>query len=139
MRALLGATRAYTLTLTDGQALVLRDACELLARVHMGQFGHVVDEVVLHRENWRDALKPAHEIADQLERVLFPRGLGIKSADIQDRSRVAWDLYQVVRGAIAWADVPPGAPRPSMQVQYDRPMHTGETEPLAKCEVQEGD
>lgn len=136
MRAVSGAGRTYTLTLTEGQARILRDACELLARVHMGQFRHVVDEVVLHRENWH-ALKPAHEIADQLERVLFPRG--IKSADIQDRSRVAWDLYQIVREAIAWANVPPGAPRPSMQVQYDRPMHTSKTEPLAKCEVQEGD
>lgn len=127
--------RTYTLTLTEGQALVLRDACELLARVHMGQFDSVVDEVVLHRTGWTDIIWKAREIASELERAVFPHGLSISSADIPDRSRVAWDLYQVVRGAIAWADVPPGVPRPSWHVQYDDPMHTSEAEPLARCDV----
>lgn len=126
-----------TLEITDAQALVLRDALELLARVQMGQMGAVVDEVVCWRPDGAYSTKPiaeAREAADALRDALMPDNLGIQSTQIPERARIAWDMYQSVRYSLAWSSVPEGAPRPSWQVQYDEPMKTS-AEPLPQVTV----
>ena len=124
----------YTLTLTEEQAAILRDAYELLARVHMGQFNAAVDEVLRRRDDCRDSMYAAKDIACSLERTMFPNGAGPRP----ERANVAWDLYQVVRHSVAWATLPPNEDRPAYLVQYGAPMLTSAQEPLAVCTVDEG-
>jgi hypothetical protein len=59
---------------------------------------------------------------------------GISSPEIPDKYRVAYDIQQVLRNAMAWADLKPGEKPKRMIVDYDSPMRTGE-EPFCRCEV----
>ena len=120
--------RRYTLTVTEPQAALIRDACELLARVNMGQIDAVVYEASLRIENHFD-LHAAHAIATQLADVIWPDGVQKHCA----RSNTAWDMYQVVRHRIAHDHLAPGAQPDRTCVIYREPRRTG-PEPLAAIE-----
>jgi hypothetical protein len=114
---------AYEITVTEEQARVIRDACEMYARVGMGQIGFISEHPALHQLQalMRDGVAVADGIAQHYrDKIEHPHA---------DTTR-AWDLYQVVRGRLAWdaAGNPPA--RPTMQVMYDVPLNTT-GEPLA--------
>ena len=114
----------YELRITEDQARVLRDACELYARVAMGQLRFIA-ELPQAPSALLQSLRGALEIA---ERYMQP------PADVQgeehDRTRRAWDLYQVIRGRLAWDAAGNPPVRPTIQVMYDPPLNTA-GEPLA--------
>ena len=115
----------YELRITEDQARVLRDACELYARIAMGQLRFIAELPHQAPSALLQSLRDALEIA---ERYMQPPD------DVQgeeyDPTRRAWDLYQVIRGRLAWdaAGNPPA--RPTLQVMYDEPLNTS-GEPLA--------
>ena len=115
----------YTLTVNAEQARVLQEACELLARCHIGQFEHAVQAVEPMAE--RDEYDP---LCTALKRVTFPKlgfcgsYYGITSQDRPDEARVAWDLYSLVRHRLSWDRRTPEDdvdPLSRMMVQYDEP------------------
>lgn len=122
----------YELTLTEGQAQVISDALELFLRIHMGQLDSVVDVLEWQRRDF----ETLHELRDEL-RKLSPLATGIPcrssyhgihSKKIHDRSRVAYDLHQVVRHALAYAR----NPEPEItNIHKDAPRRSSQTEALA--------
>ena len=137
----------YTLTITERQACTISMACEVLARLGMGQFKDAFEHLPLRTQNldW----SAWHDDMEQISRILskhMPGGIdgirsstGISNAD--EEARTAWDLHAVIRHRLAWdraiaEGVTDGTKREwpaMMQVSYDEPMKYSE-EPLAKME-----
>lgn len=139
----------YTLTITERQAYALSSACEILARLGMGQTRDALERLPLAAERDYSRWHKTLEIVEHLlsEHTIghvdgWRASLGIKSQDASEESRIAWDLYQVIRHRIAWdraADeglVNEDGSRnwPEMMgVNYDEPMQVS-AEPLARME-----
>jgi len=113
----------YELRITDEQARVLRDACEMYARVGMGQLEFIAEHPAL--SGTASCVRPYIRAA---ENALHTVTLLNEEAP---RVRRSWDLYQVIRGRLAWDDAGNPPARPTMQVMYDKPLSTA-GEPLAE-------
>ena len=121
----------YTLTITEKQAQEISRACEILARLQMGQIDMALREL------------PLDKPLDYQQQLYIENYL--ESLYRQDGERydsVAWDLYQVVRHRLAWdraiaaGEVKPNGRRnwgTMMGVIYDEPLRMG-GEPLAGIE-----
>ena len=125
-------------------------ACEVLARLGMGQFKDALEHLPLRTQNFD--IDAWHDDMEDLARILskhMPGGIdgirsstGISNAD--EDARTAWDLHAVIRHRLAWdrakaEGVTDGTKREwpaMMQVSYDEPMKYSE-EPLAKMEKAE--
>ena len=137
----------YTFTITDQQARVLSTACEVLARLGIGQFEdalrHLPQRDGIDWSAWHADMRAIGATLSQH----MPHGidghrsnLGIHNADPAAQS--AWDLHQVIRHRLAWdrataEGVTDGRTRrwPAMMaVSYDTPHHVG-NEPLATMEA----
>lgn len=140
-------SNTYTLTVTPEQARVISTACELLARLGLGQWPeflrHMPGQVPMEYHNAIDRLLP------EMARLLSEHGpqgtaingwnshLGVGSPHVRDAAHTAFDLHQVIRHRLAWdAAKAEGKDKDRMHtmgVQYDTPMHYGR-EPPAKME-----
>ena len=132
----------YTLTITERQARTLSMACEVLARLGVGQFKDALDHLPEAKQRDWSAW---HDDMEQISRILskhMPGGIDISNAD--EEARTARDLHAVIRHRLAWdrakeEGVTDGTKREwpaMMQVSYDEPMKYSE-EPLAKMEKAE--
>jgi len=118
----------YTLILTARQAAEISSACEIVARLQMGQVDMALRELPGDHPKDYDALR---EIQQMIERLV--------PAKIERGDSIAWDLYQVIRHRLSWdraierGEIKEGDRRkwPEMMgVSYDEPMKKGD-EPLA--------
>ena len=118
--------RTYTITVTERQAEELQEACELLARIKIGQIDHAIERLpgFYDRRDWEQVHATRHEI-HRLANTLMPE------ATKRREDGVAWDLYQVIRYRLSWdrahdlGVIKPGEPRkwPEMMgVSYDEPL-----------------
>ena len=124
----------YVLTLTPEQARVVSRACELFTRLHIGQFNELTWELLeLSRKDFCERRDEAEPLLQQLRRVYFPdlvlpgASYGVGKHLASDR---AWDVYQVVRHAMAWHEHPEGG----VSVDFHTP-YSAANERLATCEV----
>jgi len=119
-------SRTYTLTLTERQAAELQEACELLARIKIGQIDHAIERLPGYYDtrDYERRHATQHEIK-RLANSLMPE------ATRRREDGIAWDLYQVIRHRLAWdraydqGAIKPGEPRkwPEMMgVCYDEPL-----------------
>lgn len=139
----------YTLTLTEQQARTLSIACEVLARLGIGQFRDALEW--LPTTEWRpNGWNEDMEIVSMILCKYMPdkvdgyrSSLGIHHKDVAKEAKIAWDLYQVIRHRLAWdraiaeGIVKPGEQRKwpeMMQVHYDTPSKVS-TEPLARMDA----
>lgn len=143
--------RRYTLTITEAQAHVIRDACELLARLGLGQWPefllHMPGQVPMQQYHAIDRLLPemAHLLSEHGPQNPIINGwnshLGIGNRHVPEDAHTAFDLYAVIRHRLAldeakdkgWVDDQGRLDPKVFGVQYDTPMHYGK-EPLAKME-----
>lgn len=130
-------SKQYQLTVTAEQAQVLSDACELMARLRIGQFYDIVWKVF---PETLGSEKIDHEFVRGLfDRIAFELrdkpGHSGSDADWSEPCKVAWDLHQVVRHRLAWDKTPEGN---SMNVHFDEPMPRGLGK-LAQIENVEGE
>lgn len=125
----------YTLTLTARQAAEISSACEILARLQMGQIDMALRELPL--ASYLD-----YDKQRMIESILLP----LYDDGKKRHGTIAWDLYQVVRHRLAWdravdrGEIEPGERRnwsKMMGVCYDEPMQWG-GETLARIEKAEG-
>jgi hypothetical protein len=118
----------YTLTVTEEQVRIIRDACELLARLRMAQFDaihHIAlpDMPTEHLPEFREhAWALEAELANEYHTPHDQTGV----------REAAWDLYQVTRHRLAHDRLKPGE-QPDYTVQFSTPRLTGR-EPLARIE-----
>ncbi len=124
----------YVLTLTPEQAHVVSRACEFFTRLHIGQFDELTWELMdLSSKDFCERRDEAEPLLQQLRRVYFPdlvlpgASYGVGKHSASDR---AWDVYQVIRHAMAWHEHPEGG----STVDF-RPPFSAAKEPLATCEV----
>jgi hypothetical protein len=124
----------YTLHLNEKQAGEISLACEILARLRMGQIDMALRELPLE--------KPMEY---EQERYISNYLRSLYHQDGRQLHQVSWDLHQVIRHRLAWdrayrdGIVKPGDARDwnqMMGVLYDEPLPMGD-EPLAKIERSE--
>jgi len=135
----------YTLTITEQQARTISTACELMARLGMGQWPEALSHLPMQDSkrggDHISALLPymAGLLVDGIDG--WGSHLGIRGARTPETARTAWDLYAVIRHRLAWdAAVERGLTAGEFRnwrtmggVHYDDPEHIGK-EPLATIE-----
>ena len=128
----------YTIHISAAQAQVISTACEVLARLGMGQFRDALEHLPLSEtvpDGWFEDMDGIAHILKKHTTVM--QGVGayhsIGSHKTSAQSKTAWDLYQVVRHRLAWDASPEGN---SMSVMFDTPRKTS-AEPLAWMEKSE--
>lgn len=130
----------YILTLTPEQAAVVQMACEMLARMEIGQFNIIseqlldvsamdIDEYCFRRDMANKALELSACLIYGQNSYGKP-DISIKS-DLHHR---AWNVYQVLRYTRSWHENPKGG----FTVNYDKPMNLT-NEPLPKCKIERGE
>lgn len=136
----------YTLTLTEAQAQTLSIACEVLARLGMGQYKDALDNLPqrdgIDWDAWHDDMRGIGYILSKHMPGIdgYISHIGIRKA--AQESRLAWDLHQVIRHRLAWdravaRGVTDGTVRnwnEMLGCNYDEPCRTCEA-PLARMEA----
>lgn len=111
--------KKYTIEVDESQAKTLVRACELFARINMGQLDVISEEF------------PDHMHQDFLRHQL--KTLPVKPVAIHegsDHARISWDLYQTIRYRLAWDKNPEGG----HTVDFSPPIKYGNSE-LAKIRI----
>ena len=146
-------TRRYTIAVTAEQARIISQACDLLARLGIGQWPEFIKYMPepLSFTGRHDAVQALRPVMADLLRQYSPAGaydgyqshLGILNELAARGAREAWDLHQVLRHRMEWdraiaEGLTVGTTRNwtggMMYVNYDEPMHAG-SEPLAVIEA----
>lgn len=92
-----------TITVTEEQARTIATACEILARLGIGQFRDALDKLPrpeAFQTVWHEGLDAIGEILSQYMVGNVSGGsssLGILHPNVSDEARQAWDIYQCVR------------------------------------------
>lgn len=122
--------KTYTLAITEEQARVLVNACDFFSRIGIGQLDRVLDEFRFSKDVSPEKLDEARKFIDHAKFLLtgFPPNAshGIRSPQVKDIYRVAYDLQQVIRHRLAWDAKPEGG----IGVHFDEPWRSS-NEPLA--------
>ena len=125
----------YVLTLSREQAIMVMDACELYARLKIGQFDRITEMLLdLHREDYCDK----RDLANDLLKIVACTLLGSNAyrtplTQPDDLHHRAWNIHAVIRHCMAWHDNPKGN---IWSVNFDKPYPHG-GEPLPEIKVQE--
>lgn len=125
----------YKLTLTREQALVVKDACEILGRLKLGQFNIIVEKLLPasginpneyynRKENATDALNLAACI------VLGRNVHGLAQVSRDDVCYRAFGVHDAIRYAIAWKEHPQGG----YQTCFDQPGQYKD-DPIPICTI----
>lgn len=96
----MNAKHRYTISITEDQAQVIADACDLLARVHMGQL-EAVRYALEYQIHDTEKMALFDAVLRGASAFIHPFGrsgsYGINSPEIHERARVAFDVYQVIK------------------------------------------
>jgi hypothetical protein len=142
-------TTTYTLHINKTQAQTLAMACEVLARLGMGQFRDALEHLpratpidydLWHRDMEAMSAMLCRHMVSGVDG--WRSSLGIYHQQIDPTAQVAWDLYAVIRHRLAWdgavvagtvSSIDAARQWPSMMgVCFDRPDHVADGVPLAK-------
>lgn len=132
----------YKLTVNEKQLCIIRQACEWMARMYMGQVDCLLFDMGIGYDS-----HDAHVAAQQLKEAMT--GLdghayhSLTSDKVDDDARIAWDIYQVVRHQLAWDNLKPEHERGVLDIMgvcFDVPRATSYDEhELATIEKVEDD
>ena len=124
----------YTLILTQEQAHIVERACEIYARLGIGQFNRITEEFFEYGKfdsEQRDRANEALKLAANLTFGTNQYGCPNVEKDVY-HSR-AWNVYQVMRYTRAWHEQPEGN---MWSVAFDKP-YSEVDEPLPVCRISE--
>lgn len=126
------------LEMTREQAQIVERACELLARLHLGQFEHIIEACLdFGSEDYckrRDYVRPFLEAAAKV--IYGVSAYGYPDCREDDVFLRSWSVYEVLRYTRCWHDHPEGS---SWSVCFDPPLNRlpdGESMPKCKIESQ---
>lgn len=125
----------YTLHLTQKQAEVVNAALDIYMCLHLGQMERGLDPIenTLLRDKPFSVTEQCREHLREVQRLITGTpngGPGINNERVDDRARVAYDLHQVVRRALAVAR----ESKPDLADWAYRQPHQTDGEPLATVE-----
>lgn len=143
--------KTYKIELNEKQLAALSQACEVLARLGIGQWRDAFDKLPLDR----DRLDYKHfntdrEVINSIVRKYLKNGvdgynssLSIYNEEVSEDAVIAWDMHQVFRKELAWDYAVEKGWVESKEdqrcwsnmfgVDFDDPLHTSK-EPLPKIE-----
>ena len=128
----------YILTLTPEQEIIVEQALELFARLHIGQFKTVTEMLLDFRRGMEDYClrrDMANDLLNLAAITIFGRDT-YGQLEIKERSKeheCAWLVYTALRHARSWHDHPKGG----YTVNFDKPCSTGE--PMPRCKIEKGE
>ncbi|MBD2505613.1 hypothetical protein [Anabaena azotica] len=98
-----------TLDLNDEQLTVISKACELFARIHMGQ----LEEVAwlfssLSEERYQELTETLKELNTLITQMPKQAHFGIRSEQVPQIAKSAYDIHQVIQHHLAWKQNPQG-------------------------------
>ncbi len=110
--------RTYTIRLNEEQLQLLNNACELMSRLHMGQWDSLRYELGL------DVSEPSvFDLAHFAGLLPYDGGYwGIYHEKTPENARKFWDMLQVMRHRLAWDREPEGG----IYCQFDEPRQSSE-------------
>lgn len=125
----------YVLTLSREQAIMVKDACELFARLKIGQFDRITEMMLDYGQ------KDYHDkryLANALLRLAACAILGsdeyrMPHMQHDELHHRAWNIHAVIRHCMAWHDNPEGN---IWSVNFDKPYPHGD-EALPEIEIKE--
>lgn len=130
-------TEEYILKMDAETANVVSHACELYARILMGQFQFIEHLTVKPIESgdptFCERIDKCNEGLLQARKAAFPElgGWGHSYGVGHDRGAdTAWHTYEALRHTIAWNEHPEGG----ITVDFDKPMRFSDA-PMPECEV----
>lgn len=115
---------ALLLVLPRTLASVLTSALEMLARLHIGQWGMFTEEFRLwaSMDQLSSHVEPAERLIDEAKQLAWrmssSASLGIHHPDISAEGSQAWSVMRVLRHRLAWDRTPQGG----MGVHFDEPL-----------------
>ena len=125
------------LTLTREQAAAVEDACELAARLRMGQFNIITEQLIglMNRDDVYRDRDWANELLKTVAKMIFGTNQ-YGWPDIPEKSfeclrNIA--VWTTLRHARAWHDHPEGG----IGVSWDKPLGYGEKMPKAEWRVKD--
>ena len=125
----------YILELSREQAIMVKQACEMFARLKIGQFERIT-EMLLDVQNAKDYCERrdlANGLLKAVACIIFGSNkygtLDVKKDRYHHR---AWNIYAAIRYKMAWHDEPKGG----WAVCFDEPYPYG-GEPVPKCTIVE--
>ena len=129
----------YVLTLTRKQAYMVQDACELFARLKIGQFNRITEHLLdLGLNDYCERRDNANDLLRIVSCIIFGRNIYGSPELKQDETHYrAWDIYTVLRHAMWEHDNPDPKRRDGWCVFADTP-YTHTSEPLPECKVLAG-
>lgn len=135
-------SKEYNLHLTGEQADTIVKALDLFMRVGMGVFTEILEHPTIRTTRLNRSSSEPHwrDMLIRLQQEVFPKlSYSIRSPEIGEENRVAYDLFQVIQHHRSW-DEPCGQAavdiengRTPMGVNFQKPMKIG-LQPLAKIE-----
>ena len=125
------------LEMTREQADIVERACELLARLRLGQLEHITEACLdLGSTEYfrrRDYVNPFFEAAAKV--IYGVTAYGYPDCKKDEVFHRAWSVYEILRYTRCWHDHPEGC---SWSVCFDPPINTlPNAEPLPKCEIKD--
>lgn len=123
----------YVLTLTDDQARMVETACELYARLKIGQFEQISELMldVKDVEQYCQRRDIANDLLRTVACVIFGRNInGWPHVQKDALHHRAWNIYHALRYKRAWYENPKGG----WGVNYDKPYPYG-GEPIPEVEI----
>jgi hypothetical protein len=124
----------YILELTEEQAVVAMDACEILSRLHLGQYWIITDKMLSWDDkDYADKKAVANTVLSGAGMVL--NGIRTYSEPKGHKNETcnrAWCIYEAIRYAKSWHEHPEGG----YGVNFDPPINTLTAgEPLPTCQI----
>lgn len=121
------------LTMTMDQARMVDTACELYARLKIGQF-EIITEQMLNVGDVEEYCKRrdiANDLLHSVACVIYGRNInGMPHAQKDAMHHRAWNIHQAIRYCIAWHEHPEGG----WGVCFDRPYPDG-GEPVPEARI----
>jgi len=118
----------YQLKISEQQAEIISAALELYARLLCGQAWPIA-ELFIGKPNYLD-LRQIMENLSLIPELPPGSSHSICAPITPEKSKIAYDLHQVIRHRLAWDKNPKGG----MEVWYDDPMNTA-GKPLAEIKA----
>lgn len=139
--------KTYTLEVSQNQLQQISLACELVARLGLGQISDIQKHLPFKKENvdWSKYHDALHEFMKEIGSELCHDGnLGIHNSDVTESTKILFDIHGVARNQLSWdraieSGVVESRESPRdwskmIGVHYDDPMKYG-NEPLMKITI----
>ena len=116
----------YKIICNREQLALIQSACEVYARVMMGQLDSILDGPIAHLDIPVDRYLSLSDKIRDASHCVWGKcggGPGLMSGAIPDLARVAWDIHWSIRHLLAFEANPEGTPG---SIAFDRPQQTSE-------------